>query len=76
MRTKTTELLRQALTLSVEERAELAGQLIESLDSTESESAKAAWEAEIDRRMLDLDSGAVKPVSLEEAFRRLDSTLE
>jgi putative addiction module component (TIGR02574 family) len=76
MSAKTTELLRQALTLSVEERADLAGRLIESLDSAESDSAKAAWEAEIERRMQDLDSGAVKPVSMEEAFRRLDSTLE
>lgn len=76
MSAKTTELLRQALALSVEERADLAGRLIESLDSTESESAKAAWEAEIERRMVDLDSGAVKPVSLDEAFRRLESTLE
>ena len=76
MSTKTAELLRQALALSVEERADLAGRLIESLDSTESESAKAAWEAEIERRMVDLDSGAVKPVSLDEAFRRLESTLE
>lgn len=76
MSAKTTELLRQALALSVEERADLAGQLIESLDSTESGSAKAAWEAEIERRMADLDSGAVKPVSLDEAFRRLESTLE
>lgn len=76
MSAKTAELLRQALALSVEERADLAGQLIESLDSTESGSAKAAWEAEIERRMADLDSGAVKPVSLDEAFRRLESTLE
>ena len=76
MSAKTAELLRQALALSVEERADLAGQLIESLDSPESESAKAAWEAEIERRMQGLDSGAAKPVSMEEAFRRLDSTLE
>ena len=76
MSAKTAELLRQALALSVEERADLAGQLIESLDSTESGSAKAAWEAEIERRMVEIDSGAVKPVSLDEAFRRLESTLE
>lgn len=76
MSTKSAELLRQALTLSVEERADLAGQLIESLDSPESEGAKHAWDAEIERRMAELDSGAVKPVSLEETFRRLDSTLE
>jgi putative addiction module component (TIGR02574 family) len=50
--------------------------LIESLDSAESGSARVAWEAEIERRMVDLDSGAVKPVSLDEAFRRLDSAPE
>lgn len=76
MSTKTTELLRQALALSVEERADLAGQLIESLDSPESGSSRADWDAEIERRMAEINSGAVKPVSLEEAFRRLDSTLE
>jgi putative addiction module component (TIGR02574 family) len=76
MSTKTTELLRQALALSVEERADLAGQLIESLDSPEPGNSKADWEAEIERRMGEIDSGAVKPVSMEEAFRRLDSTLE
>lgn len=76
MSTKSAELLRQALSLSVEERADLAGQLIESLDSKESKGVQPAWEAEIERRMAELDSGAVKPVSLEDAFRRLDSTLE
>jgi putative addiction module component (TIGR02574 family) len=76
MSTKTTELVRQALALSVEERADLAGQLIESLDSPASGNSKAEWEAEIERRMAEIDSGAVKPVSMEEAFRRLDSTLE
>jgi putative addiction module component (TIGR02574 family) len=76
MSTKSAELLLQALTLSVEERADLAGQLIESLDSPASGSSKAEWEAEIERRIGEIDSGAVKPVSMEEAFRRLDSTLE
>jgi putative addiction module component (TIGR02574 family) len=76
MSAKTAELLRQALALPVEERADLAGQLIETLDSAESGSARVAWEAEIAQRMVDIDSGAVKPVSLDEAFRRLDSALE
>jgi len=76
MSSKTAELLKQALSLSVEERADLAGQLIESLESAESESVRAAWDVEIEKRMTELDSGAVQPVSLEEAFRRLDSTLE
>ena len=69
-------LLKKALTLPVAERAELAGSLIESLDEADDESVKAAWDEEITRRMEDLDSGRVKPVSLEEARRRLSSSIE
>ncbi len=70
------DLLKKALTLPVAERAELAGSLIESLDEADDESVKAAWDEEITRRMEDLDSGRVKPVSLEEARRRLSSAIE
>ena len=70
------DLLKKALTLPVAERAELAGSLIESLDEADDESVKAAWDEEIARRMEDLDSGRVKPVSLEEARRRLSSAIE
>jgi putative addiction module component (TIGR02574 family) len=70
------DLLKKALSLPVSERADLAGSLIESLDDTQDESATAAWDQEIARRMADIDSGAVKPVPLEEARRRLSSALE
>jgi putative addiction module component (TIGR02574 family) len=71
------DLLKKALTLPVAERAELAGSLIESLDDeTDDESFKAAWDEEITRRMENLDSGRVNPVSLEEARRRLSSAIE
>jgi len=70
------EILKKALTLPVSERAELAGTLIESLDEAEDPSVETAWNAEIIRRMEDLDSGRVKPVSLEEAGRRLSSAIE
>jgi hypothetical protein len=39
------------------------------------ESVEAAWDEEVARRMADIDSGAVKPVSLEEARRRPLSAL-
>ena len=39
------------------------------------ESVEAAWDEEVARRMADIDSGAFKPVSLEEARRRLLSAL-
>ena len=71
-----TELLKKALTLPVAERAELAGSLIESLDEAGDESVIAAWDEEIGRRVTDLDSGEVKPLSLEEARRRLSSAIE
>jgi putative addiction module component (TIGR02574 family) len=70
------ELLKKALSLPVDERAELAGSLIESLDKAEDGQARAAWEAEIARRISDFDSEKVRPVSLEEARRKLSSAIE
>jgi putative addiction module component (TIGR02574 family) len=69
------DLLKKALNLPVAERAELAGSLIESLDETDDDSVQAEWDAEIVRRMEDLNSGKVKPVSLEDARRRLSSAI-
>jgi putative addiction module component (TIGR02574 family) len=70
-----TELLHRCLALSAEERAELAGSLWESLDGTpdDPEAVEAAWNEEIARRIEDLDSGKVKPVSLETFRRKLSS---
>jgi putative addiction module component (TIGR02574 family) len=76
MSKEVTELLKKALELPVTDRAELAGSLIESLDQAEDQSVKDAWEAEIVRRMEDLDSGRVKPDSLDEFRRRLASAIE
>jgi putative addiction module component (TIGR02574 family) len=70
------DLLDKALSLPVSQRADLAGSLIESLDDTQDESVAAAWDEEVARRMADIDSGAVKPISLQEARRRLSSALE
>lgn len=76
MSREATDLLKKALTLPVSERADLAGSLIESLDDAEDESVAAAWEQEVARRMEEVDSGKVKPLSLEEARRRLSSSIE
>lgn len=72
----TADLLKKALRLPAAERADLAGSLIESLEQTKDEGVEQAWEQEITRRMRDLDSGKVELVSLEEARRRLRSTIE
>ena len=73
-----TELLKRALALTAEERAELAGSLLESLDGPpdDPEAVEAAWNEEIARRIEDLDSGKVKTVSLETFRRKLSSAAE
>ena len=73
-----TELLHRCLALSAEERAELAGSLLESLDVArdDPEAVEAAWNEEIARRIEDLDSGKVKAVSLKTFRRKLSSAAE
>ena len=66
-------LLKEALKLPPELRAALAGSLLDSLDQEVDEGAEAAWHAEIDRRLRELDSGKVKTVPWAEARRRIAS---
>jgi len=70
------ELLKKALALPASERANLVGSLLERLDDTQDASVETAWDEEIGRRMAEIDSGAVKPVSAEDARRRISSALE
>jgi len=70
------ELLQNALTLSDEERAELAGSLIDSLDATVDAGAESEWNREIAVRIEDLDSGKAKTVPWEEVQRRISTKLK
>lgn len=54
--------------LSAQERAELARFLIESLDVDAGPDAQAAWEAELDRRMVEIRSGTEVGIPAEEVF--------
>lgn len=63
-------LLEEVLSLPAEERAALAGALIESLDADVDEEAEA-WSAEIPRRLDRVDVGVAKTVSWSEARRRI-----
>lgn len=71
MKQDPSDLLKEALKLPPEARAALAGSLLDSLDQEVDEDAEAAWHAEIDRRLRELDSGTVKPVPWFEARRRI-----
>ena len=72
-----TELLKRALALTPEERAELAGSLLESLDDppNDPEAVEAAWKEEIARRIEDVDSGKVNTIPWEEVRQRISSKL-
>jgi putative addiction module component (TIGR02574 family) len=65
------ELLEKALALRVEARAALANSLLESLDQTIDVGVEEDWKEEIGRRIAELDSGKVKPISWAEARRQL-----
>ncbi len=71
METSTTDLFKQALDLDERDRATLAGLLIESLEEEPDEDLEAAWRAEIERRVAELESGEVKAVPWEEVKARL-----
>ncbi len=71
MKRDAVELLKDALALPVEARAALAGSLLDSLDTEVDEDAEAAWTAEVERRISDLDRGAARTIPWAEVRRRL-----
>jgi len=70
MTTEVSKLLEQALSLSVEEQEALADSLISNLGGKVDEGLQAAWEAEIGRRLAELDSGKAKTIPWTEVRRR------
>ena len=70
MTPEVSKLLEQALSLSIEEQEALADSLISSLGGKVDEGLEAAWEAEIRRRIAELDSGKAKTTSWDEVRRR------
>ena len=52
------------------EREALAGQLFDSLETNDPD-AEVAWQAEIERRIAELDQGRVKPIPWTEARRMI-----
>ena len=64
-------LLQTALTLSDSERADLAAQLIASLDLTIDSDYESTWSDEIQRRLSLLDSGAVQAIPWPQAREQI-----
>jgi putative addiction module component (TIGR02574 family) len=65
------DVFRDATELSEHDRATLAGLLIESLEAEPDPDVEAAWAAEIERRVQEIDAGTVKTIPWEEVRQRL-----
>ena len=70
MTPEVSKLLEQALSLSIEEQEALADSLVCSLGGKVDEGVRAAWEAEIEKRIADLDSGKTNTTSWKDVRRR------
>lgn len=64
------ELSRKALSLSPEERVQLAENLLATVQAVDEE-VEAAWGEEIRRRIAEIDSGTAKLIPAEEVFAEL-----
>ncbi len=62
---------KEAAELSDEDRATLAGLLIESLEGEPDPGVEAAWAAEIEKRVAELDTGTVESIPWEQVRQRL-----
>jgi putative addiction module component (TIGR02574 family) len=76
MTPEVSKLLEQALALSVEEQEALADSLISSLGGKVDEDVEAAWQAEIEKRIADLDSGRAKAIPWAEVRRCIAAKLD
>ncbi len=68
-------LLEEALRLDVAERADLAAELLASLDGEPEDKVEAAWAAEIQRRIDRIETGTEKLLPWEDLERRIDKDI-
>lgn len=74
MQTQFEALEAEALKLTTAERAKLAEHLIASLD--EDTEIEGAWAAEVERRIAEIEAGAVSLIPAEEAIARARAALK
>jgi putative addiction module component (TIGR02574 family) len=67
------KLFSAALSLPTRERADLAHELLRSLDESEDPDAAAAWLAEIERRAREVEAGTAELVDWAAVRQRLES---
>ena len=70
------ELSQQAQTLGVQDRARLAELLLDSIHVNPDKAIDDAWDAELLRRINELDRGAAVLVSAEDAFAQVRRAIQ
>jgi len=78
MTSKAADLLREALALPIQERADVAAELLASLDDAAADDAaavEAAWAVEIERRARRVMAGESSGTPWEEVRRRAEAEL-
>lgn len=71
----TQAVLAEALRLDSASRAELAAELLASLDGPADPDAEAAWNVEIDRRIDAIDAGTIRLEPWDQVKRRIEKDL-
>ena len=78
MTSRAQELLREALTLSIAERADVAAELLASLDAAETDNpaeVEAAWASEIERRARRVIAGESAGIPWSDVRQRAEAEL-
>jgi len=70
METKLDEVITAALQLSIEERAQLAGRLLLSLDEPSESEVERLWLEEAERRLKEFREGKTRGIPADEVLRR------
>ena len=68
MNTAVSDVVKHASTLTPAERVAVAEILLESVQSNDDLSVTAAWEAELERRVSEVENGTVTLISSEEVY--------
>ena len=68
-------LLEEAVQLSQNDRAELAGRLLETLEGEPEEGVEAAWAEEVERRIRQIDAGEVETIPWKEVRAKMHALL-
>ena len=64
------EILAKAMELSLDERAQLAGKLLLSVDEPSESEVERLWMEEAERRLREFRGGKTKGIPADEVFRR------